>query len=181
MWSPHCGGTNLTKSPNIWRHRLSSLQFQIFWALTTYTCPDDHQVKVWELQLKLICGAFGDKSPQFGRGRLLGNNLDLPPPPHKHDVFHHMKLASGWVWSVQRDRQVVSFLAALAPSSPVSSSGALCRPPASKRLNQETQFSWYFLSLLAIYDMSEETSLPIILVIVLPILGLFAYFSWSIS
>ena len=85
--------------------------------------PDDDQVKVWELQLKLIWGAFGDKSPQFGRGRLLDNDLDLPPPPHKHDVFHHMRLASGRVWPVQRDRQVVSFLAALPHSPPVS--GAL--------------------------------------------------------
>ena len=143
--------------------------------------PDDDQVKVWELQLKLICGAFGDKSPQFGRGRLLGNDLDLPPPPHRHDVFHHMRLASGRVWPVQRDRQVVSFLAAL----PLLQSGAVelfaGRPLPNDWTKKLSSPGLSYLSLLATYDMSEETSLLIILVVILPIRGLFAYFSWSIS
>ena len=138
--------------------------------------PDDDQVKVWELQLKLIWGAFGDKSPQCGRGRLLDNDLDLPPPPHKHDVFHHMKLASGRVLVSTKGPTGCQF-----PGSPLSTPvwicGALCRPPASKRLNQETQLSWSLLYLLATYYMSEETSLLIILVLVLPFRDLFAYFT----
>ena len=82
--------------------------------------PDDDQVKVWELQLKLIWGAFGDESPQFGRGRLLDNDLDLPPPPRKHDVFHHMKLESGRVLVCTKGPTGCQF-----PGSPPSLSSSL--------------------------------------------------------
>ena len=48
------------RSPNIWWHWLSSLQFSIFWdLLTSITNLDDQEVKVWESQLKLICELQG--------------------------------------------------------------------------------------------------------------------------
>ena len=133
MWSPHCGGTNLTKSPNIWRHRLSSLQFQIFWALTTYTCPDDHQVKVWELQLKLICelqgGSFRDKSPQFRTNGLPADDDDDSRSWPSHDILNHVQLDKSLVFVDRLAAGTNSWHSLLHLAPP--------RPIASNQLNSE--------------------------------------------